>query len=206
MPQDSTTWASLCVAAAATAGCIGLLVDRWRNEKRYRFIKALAEKDSLTLLYNHGAFSRRLAVELERAARYERELSVVMLDLDGFKSINDTHGHLTGDRVLKLTADVLTAHLRMSDVAARFGGDEFALILPETDFEAASAIAGRISSGIAQSVLLSESGETVRFTSSIGFAACAPDSPRRAEILSVADRMMFESKRQMKGGVRGLRI
>ena len=206
MPQDSTTWGFLCVAVAATAGCVVLLVDRWHNAKRYSFIKALAEKDSLTLLYNHGAFNRRLAVELERAARYERELAIIMLDLDGFKFINDTHGHLTGDRVLKLTADVLSAHLRMSDVAARFGGDEFALILPETDFDAAAAIAGRISADIAQSILVSESGASVRFTASIGFAACAPDSPRRADILSVADRMMFESKRKAKGGVRGLRI
>jgi diguanylate cyclase (GGDEF)-like protein len=94
----------------------------------------------------------------------------------------------------------------MSDVAARFGGDEFALILPETDFEAAGAIAGRISTDISQAALSTESGTTIRFTASVGFAACAPDSPCRGDILAVADRMMFESKRRSRGGVRGMRI
>jgi diguanylate cyclase (GGDEF)-like protein len=206
MPHDPTSWAVLCVAVAATAACAVLLLDRRRTVRRLRFARTLAEKDSLTLLYNHGAFHDRLAVELERAARYGREISVIMLDLDGFKAINDGHGHLTGDRVLLKTASVLAACLRKSDVAARYGGDEFAVILPETGLEAAAAIAGRISAGISESSLETGGGAPVTFTASVGYAACGVDSPRREEILGEADRLMFEAKRGGKGGVRGTRI
>jgi diguanylate cyclase (GGDEF)-like protein len=173
------------------------------NAELFHFVKTLAEKDSLTLLYNHGAFHTRLKVELERAARYGRSLSVIMLDLDGFKEINDTHGHIVGDRILLMTAGVLLAHLRNSDVAARYGGDEFAVILPETDLAATAAIAGRITAGISQVRLDTREGATISCTASIGYAACLPASPERGTILTVADRLMYESKRRGRGGILG---
>ncbi len=173
------------------------------NAELFQFVKTLADKDSLTLLYNHGAFHARLSVELEKAARYGRSLSVIMLDLDGFKEINDRHGHPVGDRILMMTAGVLCAHLRKSDVAARYGGDEFAVILPETDLAATSAIAGRIAAGISQVRLDTREGETISFTASIGYASCLPNSPERSGILSVADRLMYESKRRGRGGILG---
>jgi diguanylate cyclase (GGDEF)-like protein len=149
------------------------------NAELFHFVKTLADKDSLTLLHNHGSFHTMLQIELERATRYGRSLSVIMLDLDGFKEINDTHGHLVGDRILMMTAGVLCAHLRKSDVAARYGGDEFAVILPETDLAATSAIAGRIAAGISQVRLDTKEGAAISFTASIGYAACLPDSPER---------------------------
>jgi len=173
------------------------------NAELFHFVKTLADKDSLTLLHNHGAFHTRLLVEIERAVRYGRSLSVIMLDLDGFKEINDTHGHIVGDRILMMTAGVLCAHLRKSDVAARYGGDEFAVILPETDLAATSAIAGRIAAGISQVRLDTKEGATISFTASIGYAACLPDSPERETILHVADRLMYESKRRGRGGILG---
>jgi len=176
------------------------------NAEMFRFVRTLADKDSLTLLFNHGAFHSRLLVELERAARYGHPLAVIMLDLDAFKEINDTHGHLVGDRILVMTAGVLCAHLRKSDIAARYGGDEFAVILPETDLAAASTIAGRIAAGIS-GVRLDASGDRViSFTASIGYAACGPESPDRESILGVADRLMFESKRRGPGGFLGERL
>ncbi|MDA8122436.1 MAG: diguanylate cyclase [Deltaproteobacteria bacterium] len=173
------------------------------NAELFRFVKTLADKDSLTLLYNHGAFHEKLQVEMERAARYGRPLSVIMLDLDCFKEINDTHGHLVGDRILLMTAGVLCAHLRKSDIAARYGGDEFTVILPETDLSASSAIAGRIAAGISEVRMDTGKGEEIHFTASIGYAACLPDSKDRENILNVADRLMYESKRRGRGGVLG---
>ncbi|MBI5577212.1 MAG: diguanylate cyclase [Deltaproteobacteria bacterium] len=173
------------------------------NANLFRFVKALAEKDSLTLLYNHGAFHEKLGIELERAARYGRPLSVLMLDLDDFKGVNDTYGHILGDRILLMTAGVLCAHLRKSDIPSRYGGDEFAIILPETDLGAASSIAARIAAGISEVRMDTGKDEEISFTASIGYASCLPDSRDRENILNVADRLMYESKRRGRGGVLG---
>jgi GGDEF domain-containing protein len=145
------------------------------NAELFHFVKTLADKDSLTLLHNHGSFHTMLQIELERATRYGRSLSVIMLDLDGFKEINDTHGHLVGDRILMMT----------------------------TDLAATSAIAGRIAAGISQVRLDTKEGAAISFTASIGYAACLPDSPERDAILNVADRLMYESKRRGRGGILG---
>jgi len=173
------------------------------NAEMFQFVKTLADKDSLTLLYNHGAFHAKLNIELERAARYGRPLSIIMLDLDCFKEINDAYGHIVGDRILVMTAGVLCAHLRKSDVAARYGGDEFAVILPETDLAATATIAGRIAAGISQVRLDTRKEEVISFSASIGYAACLPDSKDRDGILNVADRLMYESKRRGRGGILG---
>lgn len=176
------------------------------NAGMFGVVKSLAEKDSLTLLYNHGSFHEKLAIELERANRYVRPMAVIILDLDHFKEINDRYGHTTGDRVLALVAGALGAHLRKTDIAARYGGDEFAVILPETDLSSAAVIAERIAEGIS-SVRLDIGGEIViSFTASIGYASCAHDAPGRGEILNIADRLMYDSKRRGPGGVLGMQI
>jgi diguanylate cyclase (GGDEF)-like protein len=176
------------------------------NAEMFRLVRSLSEKDSLTLLYNHGAFHEKLAIELERANRYIRPVAVIMLDLDRFKEINDRNGHTTGDRVLMLVAGVLGAHLRKTDIAARYGGDEFAVILPETDLTSAAVIAERIAEGISN-VRLDIGGESViSFTASVGYASCGHDAPGRGEILDTADRLMYESKRRGPGGVLGIQI
>ena len=184
----------------AMASYIAIAIE---NANLFRFVKGLAEKDSLTLLYNHGVFHEKLNIELERAARYGRPLSVLLMDLDDFKGINDTHGHILGDRILLMTAGVLCAHLRKSDIPSRYGGDEFAVILPETDLGAASTIAGRIAAGISEVRMETGKGEEISFTASIGYASCTPDSQDRGNILNVADRLMYESKRRGRGGVLG---
>jgi diguanylate cyclase (GGDEF)-like protein len=176
------------------------------NAELFGFVKSLAEKDSLTLLYNHGAFHEKLGIELERASRYNRPVAVIMLDLDGFKEINDTYGHTTGDRVLVLVAGALGAHLRKTDIAARYGGDEFAVILPETDLSSAAVIAGRIAEGISGVRLETDPENVISFTASIGYAVCGPDSADRNQILSIADRLMYDSKRRGRGGVLGMQI
>lgn len=193
---DAESMAALRVLAAHLA----IAID---NAQMFQFVKTLASKDSLTLLYNHGAFCQRLEVEVERAARYGRPLSVIMLDLDRFKEINDAHGHLVGDRILAAAGGVLAAHLRQSDVAARYGGDEFAVLLPETDLLAASSIASRIAEGISQVRVETAGGTGVTFTASIGYASCPAGCRDRRRILEVADRLMYESKRRGPGGILG---
>jgi diguanylate cyclase (GGDEF)-like protein len=113
---------------------------------------------------------------------------------------------MTGDRVLVLVAGALGAHLRKTDIAARYGGDEFAVILPETDLPAAAIIAGRIAEGISGVRLDADRESVISFTASLGYATCAPDSPERGQILAIADRLMYESKRRGHGGVLGMRI
>ena len=176
------------------------------NAGMFVLVKSLAEKDSLTLLYNHGAFHEKLAIELERANRYVRPMAVIILDLDNFKEINDRYGHTTGDRVLALVAGALGAQLRKTDIAARYGGDEFAVILPETDLSSTAVIAERIAVGIS-TVRLDIGGESViSFTASVGYASCSHDAPGRGEILNIADRLMYDSKRRGPGGVLGMQI
>jgi diguanylate cyclase (GGDEF)-like protein len=176
------------------------------NAGMFGLVKSLSEKDSLTLLYNHGSFHDKLAIELERANRYVRPMAVIMLDLDHFKEINDRYGHMTGDRVLALVAGALGAHLRKTDTAARYGGDEFAVILPETDLSSAALIAERIAEGISN-IRLDIGGESViSITASIGYASCGHDAPGRGEILNIADRLMYDSKRRGSGGVLGVQI
>jgi diguanylate cyclase (GGDEF)-like protein len=107
-------------------------------------LKELATKDPLTGLYNRRHFSEVMSHEFAAAERYDQDMTVLMLDLDYFKQINDQHGHAAGDEVLHALADAIKGSLRESDVGARFGGDEFILLLPQTSSHSASALANRV--------------------------------------------------------------
>src|SRR5258707_6094964 len=124
--------ASLTVVGVAIAGLSQLRHTHWQLE-------LLATQDSLTNVLNARAFSHELAQELSRNRRYGRPLALIYLDLDDFKSVNDAHGHATGDAVLRLVADAMRGAVRQADVVGRLGGDEFGVLMPETDGDVAHA-------------------------------------------------------------------
>jgi diguanylate cyclase (GGDEF)-like protein len=156
---------------------------------------ALATVDSLTGLYLRDTFFRRLQEEHARARRYDGAYVLLMIDLDGFKGINDREGHLAGDRYLRAAGAAIRSRLRAADLACRYGGDEFCVLLPETDLDGAAPIAERLRAAIADLVVDLDAG-SVRTTCSIG-AAAHPDHAGgdvRALLLR-ADQALYQAKR-----------
>jgi two-component system cell cycle response regulator len=171
------------------------------NALRVQRAEALSVTDDLTQLYNSRYLSQVLRREAKRASRSGRPLSLLFIDLDGFKSINDTHGHLCGSRALVEAASVIRASARETDVVARFGGDEFALVLPDTGSDGAVAVGDRIRERIAAHRFLLSDGLSVALTVSVGVATL-PDVSHSAEgLLQAADGAMYRVKDRGKDGL-----
>lgn len=171
-----------------------------------------ANTDGLTGLYNHRYFQDRLSQELKRALRYSHPLSLMMIDLDGFKAVNDSLGHLAGDTILRNFSKILTAEVREIDVAARYGGDEFAVILPETCLEEATQLAERVRAAVDRSPHLMEESLTDdsiksgvkkdwKITLSIGVAECPTHARQRDALVSAADIAMYHAKHVSQNAV-----
>ncbi|HSK53377.1 MAG TPA: sensor domain-containing diguanylate cyclase [Clostridia bacterium] len=165
------------------------------NARLYEDARNLADRDPLTGFYNHRFLHERLGEEVVRAQRARKPLSVLMLDLDDFKLVNDTFGHLFGDRVLTWTAELIRSTLRGSDIPARYGGDEFAIILPETDLDEARRAAERILEAFRDRPFVGEQRGPVPVTASIGVATY-PDTGRTpTDLIAAADRALYAVKR-----------
>jgi diguanylate cyclase (GGDEF)-like protein len=163
--------------------------------------EALSVTDDLTHLYNSRYLNMVLRKETKRASRSGRPLSLLFIDLDGFKAVNDTHGHLCGSRALVEAASVIRGSARETDVVARFGGDEFALVLPDTGGEGAFSVGARIRERIAAHRFLAREGLDVRLTVSVG-AATLPDVAASAdELVQAADSAMYQVKDRGKNGI-----
>jgi diguanylate cyclase (GGDEF)-like protein len=154
----------------------------------------LADHDPLTRVGNRRAFTRRLAEEVHRTARYGQRFALVVLDVDGFKALNDRYGHLAGDVALEAIGDVLRDTMRRSDCAFRLGGDEFALILEEAGVREATNVVQRIGEGIAAV----DAGEDHQLRASFG-VALGGGSPDPEALLRAADAAMYEAKRAGDG-------
>jgi two-component system, cell cycle response regulator len=150
--------------------------------------------DGLTQVHVKRYLLEALDKELMRARRHQRELSFLMLDIDHFKKINDVHGHLAGDYVLKEVARLIQQRIRRDEVLARYGGEEFAIILPETTLEGACALAEGLREKIEESRFVFQ-GETIRVTISIGAAILAEDHRASLDLIKKADEKLYEAKR-----------
>src|SRR5688572_2363622 len=165
------------------------------NARLYEDARKLADRDPLTGFYNHRFLHERMGEEVVRSQRGRRPLSVLMLDLDDFKLVNDTFGHLFGDRVLTWAAEVIRSTLRVSDVAARYGGDEFALILPDTGSDEARHAAERILEAFREQPFVGEQRGPVPIAASIGVATFPGDGRTGTELIAAADTALYQVKR-----------
>jgi two-component system, cell cycle response regulator len=162
----------------------------------------LATSDPLTGLFNRGYVDDRFAVELSRARRYGKQLTIAVIDADRFKSLNDTHGHLAGDLVLRRISAILRDSFRQSDTASRYGGEEFVVILPETDIETAQRKLESLRELVANtSIALGTRGEMVQVTISAGLASFPQDGKDAAELFALADERMFQAKKEGRNRV-----
>jgi diguanylate cyclase (GGDEF)-like protein len=171
------------------------------NALMFQRTQALSVTDDLTQLYNSRYLNQVLRRETKRASRSGRPLSLLFMDLDGFKSINDSHGHLFGSRALVEAADVVRKSARETDVCARFGGDEFAVVLPDTGGEGAYAVGERIRERIAAHPFLAEDGLRIRLTASVGVATLPDVAGSAEELLKAADQAMYRVKDAGKNGI-----
>jgi diguanylate cyclase (GGDEF)-like protein len=171
------------------------------NALRVARAEALSVTDDLTQLYNSRYLSQVLRRETKRASRSGRPLSLLFIDLDGFKGINDTHGHLYGSRALIEAAGVIRQSARETDVVARFGGDEFALILPDTGSEGAVAVGERIRDRIDAFHFLQGDGLDIHLTVSVGVATLPDVAASTEGLIQAADEAMYHVKDHGKNGI-----
>ncbi len=172
------------------------------NSMKLQHVQELSVTDDLTGLYNSRYLNQVLRRESKRASRSGRPLSLLFLDLDGFKSVNDTHGHLCGSRALVEAAGVIKRCSRETDIVARFGGDEFALILPETSSEGAMQVAERVRERVFAHPFLAGDGLNIHLTTSVGVATLPDVAGSSEELLKAADTAMYKVKDAGKNGVR----
>ena len=170
-------------------------------------IRILSITDPLTGTYNRGYMTERLPQEIKRARRYSRALSIILCDIDHFKKVNDTYGHLVGDRVLKDFAQCIRHSIRQDvDWTARYGGEEFLIVLPETDVNGASVMAERLKSELSQRVTETQ-GKQISITASFGVTGFGPDTPDEMispeAMISKADKYLYQAKREGRNRAMG---
>jgi len=187
---------AFAAAHSALALVVALpLVIVLQRSLRHASLAAAARTDAKTGLLNAGAWQREAAVEVTRAARAQTPLAVAIADIDHFKAVNDTHGHLAGDAVLAAVSAAMRDLLRDFDLCGRFGGEEFALLLPRTTAAQALEITERIRQGISQLAIPRDGTAAIRITISIGVAVPSQARHTLDDLLAAADHALYQAKR-----------
>src|SRR6202048_4783336 len=176
------------------------------NARHVKRIHELTIKDDCTSLYNARHMGFILDTEIYRSQRYNYEFSIVFIDLDHFKQVNDTHGHLVGSRLLAEMGDALKTNCRLIDFAFRYGGDEFVILLPQTSKENALNVARRLHKMIRETVWLQQEGLNIPVTPSVGLAAYPVDSKTKEGLLHLADEAMYLVKNTHRDSVAAANI
>jgi diguanylate cyclase (GGDEF)-like protein/PAS domain S-box-containing protein len=169
------------------------------NVKLYQQTKETSILDDVSSLFNFRYFHQALERELKLTSRHKSRLSLLFIDLDNFKIINDTHGHLRGSKVLREVGFLLRAAIRETDIAARYGGDEFVVILPDTDATHAHRLGERMRQLILKSTYLKEEGINARLGASIGLSTFPTEAPTKDELIHLADERMYADKEKNRG-------
>ena len=176
---------------------INTALEKWRRMQQGKAdqekLEKLANFDSLTGLYNRRSILRKLGEQLKYARRYREELSLIMLDIDHFKKVNDQYGHLTGDEVLAEVATLIRQNIRVVDAAGRYGGEEFIIILPKTDLSSALVIAERIRKTIEATEMKDFEGKVFGITVSQGLSSWKPGDDEYS-LISCADDALYGAK------------
>jgi two-component system cell cycle response regulator len=165
-------------------------------------LEELSSRDGLTGLYNRREFEARLREEIQRARRYGKPLSVMLLDIDHFKNVNDRYGHQAGDETLIAVADLIRLSARPMDAVCRYGGEELAVILPETEAGGAAIVAERIRASVAESLTTTPQGDEIQVTVSIGFAVFPQDGDAGPSLVKAADEALYAAKQEGRNLVR----
>ena len=164
-------------------------------EEKNKKLDELHIRDEKTNLYNYRHFKEHLIIDIERARRHGDKVSLAMIDIDHFKNYNDANGHIAGDHALKSIADLIISQCRISDVPARFGGDEFAVLLPDTDAVTVKDVAERFRKVISDAQFPDKQQNLAgRLTVSIGIATFPCDAPDRETLINNADRALYMAK------------
>ena len=180
--------------ALALVSYVSAVVGREQRRSREEALR-LSRFDSLTGLHSRDYFMAEMEQEILRAARSGRSFALLMFDLDGLKAANDRFGHASGDTLLRAVADTLRGDIRITDLAARWGGDEFVLLLPETDLTGAMLVADKVRIDIGR-LALPQDGLMVRTSASIGLVTYPDDGKSSTELMRRADLAMYEAKRR----------
>src|SRR5579863_4998219 len=176
------------------------------NARHVKRIHELTITDDCTNLYNARHMDFILETEIYRSQRYGYEFSVVFIDLDHFKNVNDTHGHLVGSKLLAEVGQMVKTACRRIDFAFRYGGDEFVIVLPQSSKENAFVVAKRLHRMIGETAWLQSEGLTIHFTASIGVASYPTDAKSKVELLHLADEAMYMVKNTTRNGVAAAQV